>query len=245
MRRRALLSILLLVTAFDTRLKAACIDPAQLAHSAVSITRYFSDDERSAKPDLVGVSGSAVFLSPTTIVTAEHVSAGMMLTAQDWKRIEIRDGDAVRSIAARVERVVGTGPEKLAMLTLQAEFSGARGAAIRTAPLAPDEQVVTFAYPNGRPRVVGGRFVKYGDDERFAGAALLEMFDGNDRLAVDYGASGAPVYDCEGRIAAVVTTVITQLFPGLSGKIRVSTAWGMPNVLSIPIQTLKEYSEVR
>jgi hypothetical protein len=245
MRGRALLSILLLVTAFDTRLKAACIDPAQLAHSAVNITRYFSDDERSAKPDLIGVSGSALFLSPTMIVTAEHVSAGMMLTPQDWKRLEIRDGEVVRSIAARVERVVGTGAEKLAVLALQAEFSGAHSAAIRTAPLAADDQVLTFAYREGRPRVVGGRFVKYGDDARFAGAALLEMFDGNDRLAVDYGASGAPVYDCDGRIAAVVTTVITQTFRGLSGNIRISTAWGTPNVLSLPIETLKEYSEAR
>jgi len=45
------------------------------------------------------------------------------------------------------------------------------------------------------------RIAACGIDERFAGAALLEMFDGNDRLAVDYGASGAPVYDCDGRIA--------------------------------------------
>jgi hypothetical protein len=71
------------------------------------------------------------------------------------------------------------------------------------------------------------------------------MFDGNDRLAVDYGASGAPVYDCDGRIAAVVTTVITQTFPGMSGRIRVSTAWGTPNVLSVPVEALKEYSEAR
>jgi len=194
----------------------------------------------AAKPGVIGTSGTAWFLSSTTIVTAEHVSAGMMLTAQDWKTLEIRDGDETRSIAARVVRVTGRGAEKLAVIELQSALPGARSAAIRAAPLAPDDQVVTMAYPDGRPRVVGGRFVKNGDDERFAGAALLEMFDGNDRLAVDYGASGAPVYDCDGRIAAVVTTVITQTFPGLSGSMRISTAWGMPNVLSVPIQALNE-----
>src|SRR4029077_15514830 len=181
--------------------------------SAVSITRYFEDGERAAQPGLAGTRGTAWFLSSTTIVTAEHVRAGVMLTAQDWKTLDIKDGDDTRSIPARVARVMGTGPEKIAVLALQSEFPGARSAAIRTAPLAPEDQVVTFAYPAGRPRVVGGRFVRYADDERLAGAALLEMFDGNDRLAVDYGASGAPVYDCDARIVAVVTTVITQTVP--------------------------------
>src|SRR5205085_12175766 len=144
--------------------------------------------------------------------TARHVSAGMMRTTRDWKLLEIRDGDRTRSVPARIARVVGPGAEKLAVLELQSEFPNAHNAAIRTAPLMPEDQVVTFAYRDGHPRIVGGRFVKYGDDERLAGAALLEMFDGKDRLAVDYGASGAPVYDCDGRIAAVVTTVITQTF---------------------------------
>jgi len=245
MRGRTLLLTLLLASSSHTRLEASCIEPAQLAHSAVSITRFFDDAERSAQPGLIGTGGSAWFLSPTTIVTAEHVSAGMMLTMQDWKPLDIRDGDDTRSVPARVARVVGLGPEKLAVIELQSEFPSAHSGTIRTAPLAPEDQVVTFAYPDGRPRVVGGRFVKYGDDGQLAGAALLEMFDGNDRLAVDHGASGAPVYDCDARIAAVITTVITQMFPGLTGQMRISTAWGMPNVVSVPIQALEDYSEAR
>src|SRR5690242_8856377 len=165
MRGRALLSILLLVTAFETRLEASCIEPARLAHSAVSITRYFDERERAAQPGLIGTSGTAWFLSPTTIVTAEHVSAGMLLTTQDWKALDVGDGDHTRSIPARVARVVGLGPEKLAVLDLQSEIPGAHRAAIRTASLAPEDKVVTLAYTAGRPRVVGGRFVKYGDEE--------------------------------------------------------------------------------
>jgi len=235
----------LVLLSISTRLEASCIEPAQLAHSVVNITRYFDDGERTAQPGSIGTRGTAWFLSPTTIVTAEHVSAGMMLSTQDWKPLEIRDGDDTRPIPARVARVMGTGPEKIVVLALQSEFPGTRSAAIRTAPLAPEDQVVTFAYAAGRPRVVGGRFVRYADDERLAGAALLEMFDGNDRLAVDYGASGAPVYDCDARIAAVVTTVITQTLSGFSGRTRVSTPWGTPNVLSVPIQALNDFSEAR
>ena len=67
------------------------------------------------------------------------------------------------------------------------------------------------------------------------------MFDGNDRFAIDHGASGAPVFDCEGRVAAVVSTVITQTFATPFGKTRVSTAWGTPNVVSVPVQNLTKF----
>ena len=245
MRGRTLGLILVFVATCDSRLEAACIESAQLAHSAVSITRYFEEGESVALSGVIGARGTAWFLSPTKLVTAEHVSTGMKLTAQEWKPIEIRDGKQIRSIAARFQRAVGTTEEKLAVLELQTAHPEARQAEIRTAPLAPEDRVVTFAYTEGRPRVVGGRFVKYGDDERLAGAAMLEMFDGDDRLAIDYGASGAPVYDCEGRITAVVTTVITQAFPGLSGRMRVSTPWGTPNVVSVPIGAVRDALPVR
>jgi hypothetical protein len=58
--------------------------------------------------------------------------------------------------------------------------------------------------------------------------------------AVDHGASGAPVVDCEGRVAAVVTNVFTQSLVWASSQIRISTAWGMPNVVSVPVQALEE-----
>jgi hypothetical protein len=235
----------LVLLSVSSRLEASCIEPAQLAHSAVSITRYFDETERAAAHrGVIGASGTAWFLSPTTIVTAEHVSAGMMLTSE-WKPLDIGNGDGTRSVPARLARVMGRSAEKLAVIELQSEFPAARRTEIRKAPLAPEDQVVTLAYRDGHARVVGGRFVKYGEDERFAGAALLEMFDGNDRLAVDHGASGAPVFDCDGRVAAVVTTVITQTLPGVLGTMRISTAWGMPNVLSVPIQALEDYSEAR
>jgi hypothetical protein len=77
MHRRTFGLIALIWLSLSSRLEAACIDPAQLSHAAVSITRYFDDAERAAKPDVIGTRGTAWFLSPTTIVTAEHVSAGM------------------------------------------------------------------------------------------------------------------------------------------------------------------------
>jgi len=105
----------------------------------------------------------------------------------------------------------------------------------------PDEKVVTFANSDGRPRLVAGRFVQFGDG-KLAGAALLEMFEGDDRLAVDHGASGAPVLDCEGRVAAIVSLVFTQTLYWASREIRISTAWGTPNVVSVPVTALEASS---
>jgi hypothetical protein len=233
----SILTILLLFSA-NSHADTSCADPAELAHVGVSILRNFDDAERSAKPDVIGIRGAAWFLSPTIIVTAGHVADAMRLSTQDWKPMEIADGDHKESMPARIQRLVGAQPEKLAVIELQAAVSGARSVEIRRAPLVPDEKVVTFANRDGRPRLVNGRFVQFGDG-KLAGTALLEMFDGDDRLAVDHGASGAPVLDCEGRVAAIVSLVFTQTVYGPSRAIRISTAWGMPNVVSVPVTALE------
>ena len=100
----------------------------------------------------------------------------------------------------------------MVVLELQAAFPAARSVAIRMAPLMPEDRLVTLAYPDQNPTFVSGRFVQYAIDGRLAGTALLEMYEGDNRFAIDHGASGAPVFDCEGRIAAVISTVITQIF---------------------------------
>ena len=222
---------------------AACIDPAQLAHSTVSIMRHFDDAEHDARPNLIGVRGTGWFLSPTTIVTAEHVTAAMRLSMQEWKPLEVTDGDGSRFIAARIQRLAGVRAEKLAVIELEHAVSAARSVAIRTGPLLPDEQVMTFAYPAGRLHPVGGRFVRFGDDGKLAGMALLEFYEGENRLVIDHGASGAPVIDCDGRVAAVISNVFTQSIVWASRQIRISMAWGMPNVVSVPVQALDEFTQ--
>jgi hypothetical protein len=77
------------------------------------------------------------------------------------------------------------------------------------------------------------------DGYKLAGTALLEMYDGDDRLVLDHGASGAPVLDCQGRVVAVVSNLFTQTMQFLSKPIRISTAWGQANVASVPIQELR------
>jgi len=82
--------------------------------------------------------------------------------------------------------------------------------------------------------------VEYEDSDTLAGTALLEMHDGDDRLVLDHGASGAPVLDCEGRVVAVVSNLFTKTTQFLPHAIRISTTWGQANVASVPIQVLKD-----
>src|SRR5262245_32217573 len=224
---------------------AQCIDPATLSHSTISLTRYFDEAEKQAYPGSVGIRGTAWFLSETSMVTAEHVAAAMTISAQDWKQVEILDGEDRQSVAVRRLGRAGSHAEKIAVLQLQTPFSAARGLVLRMQPLAPEERVVSLAYPANRLRFASGRFVQYGDSDRFQGTALLEMYDGDDRLVLDHGASGAPVLDCGGQVVAIVSNLFTQTMSFPFRTLRVSTAWGQPNVVSVPIQVLQDFAQAK
>src|SRR3954469_4104655 len=137
--RRRLFCILIVIVA-SAGAEAACVDPATIAHSTVSITRYFDHDEK-APPGVTGIAGTGWFLSPTSIVTVEHVAVAMKLSDRTWKRIEIREGDNAQSIPARIRRLAASNPEKIAMLELQTGFSGAETLRLRMDPLLPEEPV--------------------------------------------------------------------------------------------------------
>jgi hypothetical protein len=238
--RRLLVVFVLLAT--TGTINAACVDATQLAHTAVNIMRHFDAAGREAHPDLIGVRGTGWFLTPTTIVTAEHVTAAMNLTTDEWKPLEIIDENGSQFIDARIQRLAGGPVEKLAIIEIQRAIAASQSAAIRKEPLRPEEPVATLAYPAGIAHLVSGRFVRLGDEGKLAGMALLEMYEGENRLVIDHGASGAPVIDCAGRVVAVVTNVFTRTLSGVSRVIRISTAWGMPNVVSVPVQVLDDLS---
>jgi Trypsin-like peptidase domain len=239
-----LVALIVLILA-GTPAAATCVDASTLAHSTVSITRYFADDEKKTGTDLLGIRGTAWFSSPTSMATVEHVATAMGLSDQNWKQVEVLEGEVKQTIDVRLQRLAGSHSEKIAVLELRAPFSVAKGLQIRMEPLASEERVVAVSYSENRQRFVGGRFVKYGDSDKLAGTALLEMFEGDNRLVLDHGASGAPVLDCEGRVVAVVSNIFTQTLQFPSRAIRISTAWGSPNVASVPIQVLQEFSRAQ
>ena len=215
----------------------ACDDRSVLANAAVGITRMFDETE---KQDLAGVAGSGWFLAPRLLVTVAHVAEGMRLTERAWTPVQLREGDAVEKIDVRLQRIVGAGREKIALIETAAPLGSARPLALRKEPLVAEEPVISRAYRSDRVRTAQGRFVAHGTQGRFAGGALFEIYEGDDRMAFDYGASGAPVLDCAGRVVAVVANLLTQTS---GGQVRVTTAWSMPNVLTVPVAVLHESGE--
>ena len=223
---RGLLSILILGGS-SYAVEARCVDPATLTQSTVSIMRYFQDEDKA--PGVIGIRGTAWFLSPTSMVTVEHVAASMHLSDQSWKEVVIEQGEHVRSIPARIQQVTGSSStERIAVIELQTAFAGAQSLDLRMEPLVSEEPVVSLGYPGGHLRVAAGRFVQYGDGARLEGTALFEIYDRDDRLALDHGASGAPVLDCEGHVVAVVSNLLVTTLQFFSRQIRVPTAWGIP-----------------
>jgi len=226
-----------------SHVEAACVAPDTLTHSTIRIARYFDDAERDR--DLLAIRGTGWFLSPTSIVTVGHVASAMHLSEQDWKNIEIVDGDITQSMPVRILRSAGSPPETIAVLELRNAFSGAHGLPTRMEPLLPEEAVVSLAYPAGTLRFASGRFVEYAVGEKLAGMAMFELYDGDDRLVLDHGASGAPVLDCEGRVVAAVSNLFTRTMRLLSSEVRISTPWGSANVVSVPVQVLKSFSQAQ
>lgn len=222
---------------FSGPTKAACIDPAVLTHSTVSITKHFSAAEKK-DPALLGIRGTAWFLSAQLMVTAAHVAQSMELSEGAWHEIEISDGRLAQAGFVLIRQLAGAGPEKIALLSLKTALPAVQPLPLRSEALTGGEPVVSLGYPGNHLRFASGRFVNPGNGGKLAGSLLFELSDGNDRLALDHGASGAPILDCDGRVAAVVSNIFAKTLPFMSQAIRISTAWGNPNIAAVPITVL-------
>jgi hypothetical protein len=235
------------------RAEDACIDPSTLAATTVGITRYFTAEEKS-RPSIDGYRATAWFYGSTRhlVSIAHFVDEAPVLPRGEWRKVDVRQRDVTVEVSARLLAVVRALPEGFAIFELREPFPNAQILKLREKPLSRNEPVRSIAYLDGL-RFAKGRFAEIagsGDiprDDPFAkvqpGSGLFEMWDieerNNDRNVLDHGASGAPIVDCEGNVAAVTSSFLTQARLSFAGReITLTTPWGMANNTAALIQPL-------
>jgi hypothetical protein len=245
--------VFLTVIAQCARAEDACIDPSTLAATTVSITRYFTADEKP-RPSLDGYRATAWFYGSTRYLVsiAHFVDDAPVLPRGEWRKVDVRQRDVTVEVNARLLAVVKALPEGFAIFELREPFPNAQTLKLREKPLSRNEPVRGIAYLDGL-RFAKGRFAEIATssdiprDHPFAkvrpGSGLFEMWDieerKNDRYVLDHGASGAPIVDCEGNVAAVASSLVTQGSLSFAGRvIRLTTPWGMANNTAALIQPL-------
>jgi hypothetical protein len=241
-----------MVIAQCARAHATCIDPSTLTPTAVSITRHFTDDEKP--PSLDGYRATAWFYGSTRYLVsiAHFVDDAPVLPRGEWRKVDVQQRDVKVQVNARLLTVVEALPEGLAIFELREPFPNAETLKLREKPLSKNEPVRSVAYLDGL-RFAKGRFAEImttGDiphNHPFAkvrpGSGLFEMWDieerTNDRYVLDHGASGAPIVDCEGNVAAVTSGFLSQGILYFAGqKFNVTTPWGMANNTATLVQPL-------
>ena len=250
---RLMILVPMMVIAQCARAEDACIDPSTLATTTVSITRYFTADEKP-RPSLEGYRATAWFYGSTRylISIAHFVDDVPVLPRGEWRKVDVQQRDVTVQVSARLLAVVRALPEGFALFELREPFPNAQTLKLREKPLSRNEPVRSIAYLDGL-RLAKGRFAEIAGssdipgDHPFAkvrpGSGLFEMWDieerNNDRYVLDHGASGAPIVDCEGNVAAVASSVVTQGSLYFAGReFRLTTPWGMANNTAALIQPL-------
>jgi hypothetical protein len=246
--------VFMMVMAQCARAEDTCIDPSTLAATTVSITRYFTADEK-LRPSLDGYRATAWFYGSTRYLVsiAHFVDDAPVLPRGEWRKVDVRQRDVTVQVSARLLAVVTALPEGFAIFELREPFPNAQTLKLREKPLSRNEPVRSIAYLDGL-RFAKGRFAEIAGsssdiprDHPFAkvrpGSGLFEMWDiedsNNDRYVLNHGASGAPIVDCAGNVAAVASSLVTQGSLCFAGReIRLTTPWGMANNTAALIQPL-------
>lgn len=229
-----------------------------LLRTTVMLERMFDKDERYFDQKefkwVEGIQGTAWFVDKQTIATIGHVATSAKLDGS-WKEVTLawsdgKDEETSLSLKVRVQlKDIIVGPENLEpIMTLELEIpiDDAFVAPIRYTPLQNKEAVVGLGYRDGALRFAHG-YLNYpkpssepSDSDPPPKPYLpFELFDAdeskNDRYVFDHGASGSPLFDCDGNVVAVVQAMMEWPFPAgkVFGRTTTTSAWGDANMTGV------------
>lgn len=192
--------------------------------------------------------GTVWFISRQQVVAILH---GHSAVLEDWTEITLETGNVLgfaptirTATLARVSQVIDTGaPEQLYVIELAETFTDIEVPRVRFGAPGDNEPVYSLTYHDNLFSVATGRHVlpKQSSDldqqtEPPPPFLMFELADPaeKDRLIVDHGSSGSPIFDCSGHVVASATLVVSQEKNFLGTTVRMSSAWGDPNVFGTP-----------
>jgi len=142
--------VFMMAIAQCARAEDACIDPSTLAATTVSITRYFTADEKP-QPSLDGYRATAWFYGSTRYLVsiAHFVDDAPVLPRGEWRKVDVRQRDVTVQVSARLLAVVRAVPEGFAIFELREPFPNAQTLKLREKPLSRNEPVRGIAYLDG------------------------------------------------------------------------------------------------
>lgn len=243
------------------------------ARTAVAVFRKFppADGQQAKTGEVVAVRATGWRVGDKALATVLHVAEGLRLSTTEWEAVQILQSDSERNMPERIlstrARIANIGTllsgQAAAIIELEDPLPGqVVTARVRARPLSPDDPVMAVGYSAGVLRFSTGTlaFPKESSegkpDEDHDQLLPFELYDGTDRLAIDEGASGGPIFDCTGHVVAVIARNVKQdqmtsgrgaaiaslraiLGQGTDAPFVSSTAWGQHNVLGVPIDSFK------
>ena len=182
---------------------------------------------------------SAIVSGPTELLTVRHVSQGLEI-ADDWQSVLIaqkdeRSEDAWHS-AQRLVRLKRTFPgsmeEEVHVLEMASPLDwNPHPTALRTMPLSHRDQVMGVGYTGGLFSSASGHF-------RTDGPAS-DARDEYVKFKMDYapgarqlhgGSSGGGIFDCEGKLAALISRNLRSEYNWLGQLL-----FGSSNIYAVPV----------
>jgi hypothetical protein len=219
--------------------------------------------------------GSAWFRTKKEIVTIEHVARSLELSTDTWTPITLfwgskkgEDPTHEFEMNARLKSPLELTDTWEDSVTIELEHA-VPGAIVRTpryTPLVPKEPIVSAAYTKGKLSLATGSFSPLEPDpnaepseEEPPPYLALELADwkNTNRYVIGHGASGAPVFDCDGNVVATLVDTMFQnsetseALEGMKNALEmlqqsgidvskelaqvdhISTAWGTANVYGV------------
>jgi hypothetical protein len=249
-------ALLFSITTAHADKKPAC-SPAvaeTLSRSVVSIARTLDASEVRTDPKtgerITSIRASAwLYRDRQTLVTIEHAAEEMGLKRDVWKDITIAWSATeyesphfffeMRAMLLDTDDDSADAPVRI---MLEDELPQRLiPAQLREGPLKDNDPVVAVGYTHGVLRFATGKlnFPEPSQDaeleEKPSPYLPFELANNNtnDRLAMDHGASGGPITDCDGKVAAVFVEVLTQdqeVSNAISSMMRILETFGSPEV---------------